>query len=244
MRPLSASELLVVWEHGLAQPPAQRALMLLAAACPDTPPEALAKLSIGQRDAHLLTLREWTFGPKLVSVATCPACGERLELTFNVADIQVATDAPPTEPLSVSVADYEVRFRLPNSLDVAAIAKNEDATAAGHLLLERCLLAAHHDGEERSIDQLPTNVVEAIVARMAQADPQADVQLALSCPVCGHQWQVTFDILSFFWKEITVWAPRILREVHLLASVYGWREADILSLSPWRRQLYLEMVSG
>jgi len=52
MHTLSASELLNVWEQGLTQPPVQRALTLLAVACPDTPPVALAELSIGQRDAR------------------------------------------------------------------------------------------------------------------------------------------------------------------------------------------------
>jgi hypothetical protein len=33
-----------------------------------------------------------------------------------------------------------------------------------------------------------------------------------------------------------------MREVHRLARVYGWREADILSMSASRRQFYLEMV--
>jgi hypothetical protein len=33
-----------------------------------------------------------------------------------------------------------------------------------------------------------------------------------------------------------------VREVHLLASAYGWRESDILAMTPWRRQLYLELV--
>ncbi len=244
MRALSARELLTVWEQGVAQPPSQFALTLLAAAYPDTPLDALANLSIGQRDALLLTLRERTFGSKLLSLATCPACRERLELTFNVADIRVAPEAEPAEALSMSVSDYEVRFRNPNSLDLDAIAESEDVPAARHLLFERCILTAHHNGEERFADQLPPNVVETVVARMAQADPQADVQLALSCPVCGHQWQVTFDVVSFFWSEINAWAPRILREVHLLAYAYGWRDADILAMSPWRRQLYLQMVSG
>ena len=67
MRALSAPELLSVWERGQAQPPVQRTLTLLAAACPGILPDALAELSIGQRDARLLTLREWTFGPQLVT---------------------------------------------------------------------------------------------------------------------------------------------------------------------------------
>ena len=83
---------------------------------------------------------------------------------------------------------------------------------------------------------------QKIIDQMALADPQADVQLNLSCPACNHHWQSVFDIVSFFWSEIHAWAQRTLREIHALASAYGWREADILALSPRRRQLYLEMI--
>ena len=243
MRALLAFDLLRVWERGLTQTPVQRALTLLAAACPDTSPDALARLSIGQRDARLLMLREWVFGPQLVSLAVCPACGERLELTFNVADIRVSVEVEVGDALSLSVDGYEVHFRLPNSMDLVVTA-GQDVLASRRQLLERCLVTAQRDGEETSSDQLPSNVVDAIARYMAQADPQADVQLALVCPECGHEWQAAFDIVSFFWSEISVWVHRILREVHVLASAYGWREADILAMSPWRRHLYLSLQNG
>jgi len=245
MRSLSAAELLNVWEQGQGQLPVQQALILLAAACPEAPPDALAALRIGRRDAGLLTLREWTFGSQLVSLAVCPSCGERLELAFDVADIR-AVDDGPDEPLSLSVAGCEVAFRLPNSLDLVAVVDVGDAEASRRLLLERCVLAVERAGDAgaHSVDALPSEVVAAIVARMAEADPQADVQLALVCPACGQPWQAAFDIVSFFWSEINAWAIRVLRDVHALASAYGWREADILALSPWRRQCYLEMVRG
>src|SRR5215470_3640565 len=202
MRALSALELLAVWERGLTQPPFQRALTLLAAACSELSPDAVASLSIGQRDARLLTLREWTFGPQLVSLATCPSCGERLELTFNAADLRVTPEAEPTEILSLSVTGYELCFRLPNSSDLAAVANHEDIAAVRQLLLKRCLSTVQHQGEAVSAEQLPADIVDALVECMAQADPQADVQLALSCPRCDHQWQAAFDIGSFFWSEI------------------------------------------
>lgn len=242
MRALSASELLGLFERGQVQSLSERAVALLAAACPESSPEVLTTLSIGQRDTRLLTLREWTFGPELVGLASCPGCGERIELAFIVGDIRVASEITPAEVLSLAVSGYEVRFRLPNSLDLAVIHGSEDITVARHLLLERCLLAVHHNGEEISSSQLPDHVVDLVAERMEQADPQADVQLALSCPSCRHEWRVIFDILSFFWSEISAWALRILREVHTLASTYGWREPDILAMSPWRRQAYLQMV--
>src|SRR5512132_3467594 len=85
-----ASELLAVWECGLGQSLVQRALWLLSAACPDMSLDALAQLSIGQRDARLLELREWLFGSSLVSVAVCPRCREQLELAFDMSDVRVS----------------------------------------------------------------------------------------------------------------------------------------------------------
>jgi hypothetical protein len=79
---------------------------------------------------------------------------------------------------------------------------------------------------------------------MAEADPQADVQLNLSCPQCAAAWSAPFDIEAFLWTEIAAWAGRTLQEVHGLARAYGWREQDILSLSATRRRIYLEMAQG
>jgi len=252
MLPLSASQLLTLWERGLTQSPWQRALSLLAAALPDFTPDALANLPLGQRDAYLLTLREDLFGPRLTSVATCPSCGEGLELTFDVANIRAkslpGTDGEQaldqTRTLSLSMDGYQVIFRLPNSLDLAELAGMRTSDRARLRLLERCLLTVKENGSARTAANLPDAVIDAIAGRMALADPQGDVQIALTCPNCTHQWQVVFDPISFIWIEINAWAQRILREVHLLACAYGWREADILGLSPSRRQAYLQMVMG
>jgi len=91
---------------------------------------------------------------------------------------------------------------------------------------------------------LPDEVVNAVLAEMAQADPQADVQVALACPACRHHWSVAFDILAYLWSEIDDWAQRLLREIHALASGYGWSERDILALSARRRRTYLEMLGA
>src|SRR3954451_21058126 len=115
MRGVTAAELLSAWEQGLGQPSFRRALILLSAACPEWPTEQLARLSIGQRDARLLALRERIFGAELVSVTTCSACGEEMEFTCGTADIRVAAladqaGAPPSaceadepEPLSLNL---------------------------------------------------------------------------------------------------------------------------------------------
>jgi hypothetical protein len=243
MRPLTTHELLDVWEAAAALPPPERALALLAAACPGQPADSLARLSIGQRDARLMTLREWAFGPQMVSVAACPRCGDQLELTFQVADIRVPPAEPP-ELLSLTMDGHEVRFRPLDSQDLVALGRAGARADGARFLLGRCLLSAHREGKQRAPDDLPDEIVQAVARRMAEADPQADVELALACAACGHQWLAPFDIVSWFWSEIDAWACRLLRDVHCLARAYGWREADILALSPWRRQFYLKMVGA
>ncbi|MEA2165513.1 MAG: hypothetical protein QOK37_3640 [Thermoanaerobaculia bacterium] len=233
MRTLSATELLDAWERGLEQRPVERALTLLAAASPGISPDTLTGLSIGRRDAGLLALRERMFGPSATGLADCPNCSERLELTFAVSEIEAPAASLPPESLTAR----GIRFRLPDSRDLLAVAGCADVAAARAILLRRCAI-------DRDADTLAEDDVEAVVGAMADADPQADVQLDLCCPACAHRWFAVFDIASFLWAEVNAWAQRTLQDVHRLALAYGWREPDILALTPWRRQVYLEMAEG
>jgi uncharacterized protein (UPF0212 family) len=236
MRVPTASELLSAWELGLRQTPIQRALTLLATTCPESADETLWALPIGQRDAQLLELRRRLFGAELSIVTPCPVCGEQLESSFRTDDIQ--RDAG--EAVGVyAINGYRVTLRPPVSRDFIALAPD---TSAGEELLKRCIVELYDaDGVTSEIASLPDTVNEAIAERIAELDPQADVQLQLSCPACAHQWSAVFDIADFLWKEVHAWAQRTLRDVHRLAHAYGWTEAETLSLSPTRRQIYLEL---
>lgn len=243
MRQLSATELLDAWERALAESPPARALTLLSAAT-GLERARLALLTVGERDRLLLALRELIFGARLDALADCPACGERLEMSFEVADVTAGRGAGDAGALALASDGYEAAFRAPNCLDALAVARASGPEDARRALLSRCLLSVRRGEEEVPPELLPEELVGRVAALMADADPQADVELALECPGCGHGWGETFDICSFLWGEIGAWATRTLGEVHALARAYGWGEREILSMSPWRRQLYLAMVSG
>ena len=236
MFPLSRHDLLTAWEMGHALNSIDRALLLLSAAFPGTDSSILMALSIGERDADLLLLRELTFGSGLAALADCPHCGEHLELEVSIA--QLRQSAPTDRALSVDAGGYQVEFRLPNSADLATIRGETDISTARRKLFENCV--THNP----SAIEMPEAVVEAVAAAMAQADPQGDLRLGMDCPTCRQHWEEIFDVTSFFWSEIHAWAVRALREVHHLASAYGWSESDILAMSPWRRQVYLELIGG
>jgi hypothetical protein len=243
MEALLASEMLDIWEKGQAMSPVQRSLLILAKAMPEISSGELASMSIGQRDACLMNLRNATFGRRVSCLEPCPGCGDLLELDLRAEDI-MAEDPDLEAPglFSINVEDYEVRFRLPNSLDLLSVSRCGNAAAARKIIVKRCILEESLGGRSLPGPDLPDEVLDAISRCMGEADRAADVEMELRCPACSHQWLRIFDIVSFFWTEISALAYRTLRDVHDLALFFGWSERDILAMSPRRRQMYLEMV--
>ena len=242
MRRLSASEMLDLWEQARDRPPAEQALCLACAACPEVPYDSATDWPVGRRDSVVLALREATFGSSLTTLAVCPGCGERLELALSTDDIRAAPQEAK-DAYCVSAEGYDVRFRLPNSRDLMEIAEADgNAGGARAALLERCVLSIEREGTPVNLTDVAENVLDDVVRRLGELDPQADIQLALSCPACGKNWLAPLDIVSFFWREVEAWAGRTLGEIHELARAYGWSEAEILSMSAWRRQCYLELI--
>lgn len=241
MRALSSIELLQAWEVGFAQSPSNRALTLLSAACQERSPDDLAKLSIGRRDAMLLTLREQTFGSIMNCIGLCSGCGERMEFDLQTSQIR-AEKEDATEFVSVTHGDYEMNVRSPNSLDLLSISVAGDVATARRQLLERCVISATRESRAVAVGDLPSVVVDAIEDALENADPQADLQLTVSCPSCGFSYPQTLDIVSFLWNELNSWACNLLHEVHRLASAYGWTEKEILTMSPRRRRFYLNLI--
>lgn len=234
---IGAQHWLQVWEQGRLQVAPRRALLLLGVARPEAV-DQLAGLPIGERNRRLMALRQALFGDALNSVSTCPRCGERLELSLNLSDL--LAQAAPEASRHLSLEGYEVEFRLPCSQDLLGLPASTEAARAG--LLERIVLEARYQGQEVRLRELPEHVVAALSEALSQADPLAVTEIEMACPNCGHGFSALFDIVSFLWRELEHWAMRTLGEVHRLASAYGWRESDILSLSPLRRQMYLQLV--
>ncbi|HET7065480.1 MAG TPA: hypothetical protein VFI49_14505 [Rudaea sp.] len=237
MRALNASQVLSVWERAIDCSLPRRAIMLLAAACPESSWNELVALPLGRREQLLMQLREQLFGSSLTLIVPCPACSERLESTLLLADLRI--DAPAGDVMrSLSVGDHGIRFRPPTAGDLIDLPA--DAQQACIALLSRCMVDAPTDGTA-GIEAMAADEIRALADSMAAADPQANIDIGMTCTACGHHWACAFDIASFLWREIDAWAQRTLRDVHTLARAYAWSEQAILALSPTRRQVYLEL---
>jgi hypothetical protein len=217
----------------------------LKAACPDRSIEDLNTETIGRRDQLLLALRKQIFGPRLDCTTDCPRCHQVLEFALHVDDLESDAWRPGLQTMSLTTEHHVVAFRLPDSGDLLAIERScaspqEAATA----LLDRCVLQASEEGRSIPSEQLPPEVAEAIDAAMRDADPQASVEVSLSCPECAWEWMEVFDIGGYLWEELDAWAHRVARDVHVLASAYSWSEDDILGMTAERRGTYLDLIRG
>lgn len=238
MRALTSQDVLALWDRGSRLHPVERALSMLAAGCPEASLVELARLPLDERDHLLLELRVLTFGRRLEAVVACPQCQQWLELELPTAALLGA----PTSLTHGAVVELELdgvaaRVRAPTSEDLLAARSSGDELGTRSRLLERCVEAVAPaelslEQRGRALDQLVEHL------------PHVEQACELVCTACGHGWREGLELAEFLWAEIRARARRLLLEVHALASAYGWREADVLSMSAWRRRAYLSMVTA
>lgn len=222
----AALALLRAWERGGSARGEARAVALAAA---DRDQEAVWDLPLGARNVLLLALRDRCFGSAVACSVTCPGCGEELDVEFDLAELTTVAAADPT----VALDGTAVAFRPVTSRDVASARAAADPRGA---LVLGCVVDA---GAAAGVA-----LVEAVAGRLAAADPSAEPALDLTCAACGCGWRAPFDVAEHVWADVDAAARRLLGEVHRLACAYGWREPDVLALSPARRRHYLDLVDG
>lgn len=242
MRALTVSEIIQLWETACRYHPVDRALSMLQAVLPEQSREELAALSLGQRDALLLSLRRATFGNALPCTSRCPACSGTIEFELNCSSLQTGAAGPHQEQLSHD--GYSITIRPLDSFDLAAAASAETASQSRALLLSRCVSAVRYKDKAMEAAALPVEIQSRVAESALAADSQAEIMLELDCPDCQQQWQSVLDIGNVLWLEISTRAQLLLLEVHQLARAYGWGEREIFQLSPERRAAYVQMVAA
>jgi hypothetical protein len=224
---------LAMWERGRLATPLQRALLLLGLALPGRAPDELARMSIGRRDRALTRFRRSLFGSGFDGHVDCPNCGERLGV-----EIELPAREEDASPVTEFVSDDGLRFRAPDSRDLAAVADAATTDEALRRLLRRCCISAP--------DQVPADwsaeqIQEAEVG-LAALESDDELCIDFTCASCGHSWQSVLDPACVLWEELEAHAIHLLQTVHQLARAYGWTERDILSMPAPRRAAYLQLA--
>lgn len=234
---------LELWERAAAASPRRRRRELLA--CTSLSGDLSAeRLEIGRANAQLLRLHRSMFGALLSCRTECPACKAALEIDVDADDLLAREPAELAKPMQLQVGEWEVSFRFPTEGDVDAVHGESDLSAAANALLHRCVEGCRRGAEEAHISLVPPELGARMGSWMEERDPLAFLDFELRCTDCGHVWSSTLEVDVFLWARLDAWAHRLARDIHTLAKVYGWSERSITEMSPWRRQLYLDMVEG
>jgi hypothetical protein len=240
---VDAGRLLDAWDAGATAGPARRARTILRQLAPHLEETRLGSMTAGERDRELLGVRRRLFGDALGACTPCRVCGQRLEIELDAGALLASGPRVSERSVTVRALDDIVIVAHPPSLaDLELAAEAADADAAQALILRRCVESARRADEPIVIEDLPEAAIDALGTCLEAADPDCRIELQARCPGCHESSCYTLDVGAFLWAEIESEALRLLHDVHRLARGYGWRESDILAMSPVRRRAYLGML--
>jgi len=235
MGPLRGELLIEAWERGANGTYLERALTALAVAYGGRSQDELLDLSIADRDLELLRLRRLTFGDTLRGCLPCGACATRVEFEISISSMLDRLDAAPRRSAAIWRTEcFEFSMRPATTRDLAAVTSAADP--------RRSLLARCTDVDSRDVDAALSRCEDVVVEQFNQLNEGAETRFTFACPACTAVEHTDLDIARFLWIEIRHAATTVLREVHDLASAYGWSEASVLAMNGARRALYLEMA--
>lgn len=230
LRSPSNARLLDAWDAGRRQHPLDRALTLLRAFT-GADRRSLAALSIGARDELLLAVRRRFFGDRLEALCACEQCGEPNEFEIDARALPVRP-AGADAMVRLTSSRGELTARLPNSTDLAAVFALDDDEAT-RTLAARCVTATN---------PLDDDALAQLEAAMADAETLTALDITFACSVCEAANEAPFDAEIFLWNDVGDVCRRLLLEVDVLASAYGWREGEILALGTERRAAYVDLA--
>jgi hypothetical protein len=173
-------------------------------------------------DAALLAVRRQLLRDTIVAEIQCRDCHAWGDIRLSIAAYLAAKRRPSRVALD--------RVRVPTVGQVlTAIAVHGDGAAAA--LEAECVTVAASGERRRALQQL-----ERI------APPLAGTVEGV-CPHCTGPVVAWFDPGAFVLGELRRRASRVIADVHLLASQYGWTEAAILDLPGLRRTAYAALAA-
>ncbi|MEX2565514.1 MAG: hypothetical protein WD431_06200 [Cyclobacteriaceae bacterium] len=192
-----------------------------------------AQIVTAERDRILALLYISIYGEKIASTILCSACGQKFDLDFSLREL--LNHYQPT----VSVSDNGkfqlepgISFRLPNGEDELGI-QGLSGEEAEKQLFERCLLDGNFDTDN-----------EKVQLKMAELAPVLSMEMQAVCPECSHTQQMQFDMQSFFLTKLKQERPLLIREIHHIASRYGWSQHEILNLPRNLRKQYAALIQS
>lgn len=179
-----------------------------------------ADLPIGAADRRLLTAYEELTGGPIEVTAVCGSCRARTTLSLTASSVGRHVWA------SVRTGDGS-GLREPSYADLLACADDPAA------ILDRCRVGA----------VAPPGLAPGTWEDLDRAEQSLAGPLRSACAECGEPVTVDADVVAVVLRGLGVVCAEFDREVHLLASTYGWDLPTIEALPDPRRRRLAALVS-
>jgi hypothetical protein len=191
---------------------------------------------VGERTAALLQLVALTEQRDDVSLsARCSdtACGESFEFGLSLGALPEPTtgDDPVRLQLDSSRA-LTVRRPTGDDLRRWREGRPQTRTDAVSAMLDSLVIAGQVALEDEA----------GVSSALAAADPLVDFTVSCRCPVCDAPNEVAVDLERLALSRLGSRQQAVLKDIHRLASHYGWTESEVMALPPGRRARYLAFI--
>lgn len=165
--------------------------------------------------------------------ASCPQCAAYYDfpLQWNLLPIKPAAAEFPFAVAETALG--EIHVRAPTGRDQEVIALLPADIDVKRWLTQRLIVSPTHD--RHALSDADYLVIDAAIEAMV---PEVANAVGTQCPECGCEHSVELDLYGALFKANN----ELLDDVHRIASVYHWSEAEILALPSERRLQYLQRI--
>lgn len=192
--------------------------------------------SVGARIGALLRLLAETDSIdhlRLLAHCSQPACAERFEFELPIAVLR--DFVPNSETVQVLLnGGKPLLLRRPNGRDLHNW--NSLRLQTRQAAIDAMLKSLVVEGQATPDDE------PVLTEALSDLDPLVAFTASCACPVCRSTNDVRVDLEEIVLARLRRKQRALLREIHTLASRYGWTEAEVLAIPPYRRAHYLTMI--
>jgi len=197
-------------------------------------------LSVGDRQFLVTRLAGRLGGDKAWFTVDCRACGKRFDFCLRFSELPVKP-AGPFYPFCETIFETGTfTWRVPNGADQKALALQESDEDADRILLQCCLVHRKTEAGTAAevIADLTDSEIDRIEAALEAQAPEIANRVQTACAACSKIHEIEIDPVRYLSASI----QRVSMDIHRIASVYHWSEAEILSLPRHRRLRYLDLI--
>ncbi|MCP4341206.1 MAG: hypothetical protein GY799_20575 [Desulfobulbaceae bacterium] len=199
--------------------------------------------SLKQRLQGLLATVVSTLGQQLRLEVSCSKidCHELMEVDLDLALFNQEEQA--TSILCRPDSETELVLRLPNGVDQLNWLSNQHDIADEWFTEMASSLVGRVNGETPGQDfRVSENWLDQIGTELEQHDDLMTLVINTSCPACCEDLAIDLDLEEKLLELLAGEQRLLLKQIHRLAFVYHWSEADIVAMPCKRRQYYLAQI--